>query len=213
MPKLRKANTPRLYSAGGVQYPSVTEILKVTDGIWMNQLLAQKGRKEADRILNEAATLGTKVHKLASDIALEQPISPSPEFNGFAGAISEFLHTRVKRVIYTELSLTNTDRGYGGTLDLYAEMLDGSYAVIDYKTNSGGLTRIHGLQLAGYALLVRDRGLTINKRIAVRLHKAPEKRGKWYARDYPEHRKDTEAFLAAKTLWYFLHSNRLKGAA
>lgn len=199
---------------GSVAVPSVTEIIKVTEGNWINAYIARVGRREADRVLREAAVLGTKVHALAERLAHNPEYQPPEEsMRGFAKAIREFLKVHVRRVVETELSLASDVLGYGGTCDLYCELQDGTLAVVDFKTSAGGLTRINGLQLSGYALLLRESGRTVNKRICVLLHKDPEKVGKWYARNYANHIEDTETFLAAKTLWYFLHKNKLLKAA
>lgn len=211
MPKLRiQDNAPRLYQAGGVSVPSVTEVLKVAEGNWMNAWLQKVGRREVDRVMNEAAVLGTRVHALAERVAVERNYEPEPEMAPFADAIREFLNIHTRRVIGTEISLASARLGFGGTCDLYAEMADGSLAVVDFKTSAGGLTRLNGLQLSGYALLLKESGRTVNRRVCVRVHKAPEKLGKWYARGYPNHREDTEAFLAARTLWWFLHGAKAR---
>lgn len=202
---------PRTYRAGSIPVPSVTEVLRITEGNWINSYIARVGRREADRVMNEAAILGTKVHALAEKLALDPNFKPPVEMKEFAIAIRGFLKVHVRRVIETEVSLASSTMRFGGTCDLYCELMDGSLAVVDFKTTSSGLTRIHGLQLSGYALLLKESGRTINKRICVRLHKDPEKVGQWYARAYANHREDTEAFLAAKTLWWFMHGSKLKG--
>lgn len=191
----------------------MTEIIKVTEGNWINSYIARVGRREADRVMREAAVLGTKVHALAERLAHAPTYEPDESLQGFAKAIREFLKIHVRQVIETELSLASGVMGYGGTCDLYCELQDGSLAVVDFKTSAGGLTRINGLQLSGYALLLRESGRTVNKRLCVRIHKDPEKIGQWHARNYANHIEDTETFLAAKTLWYFLHKNKLLKAA
>lgn len=212
MPKLvhETESGPRVYRAGALSVPSVTEILKVTEGNWINSYIARVGRAEADRALGEAALLGTRVHNLAATLALNPRAPVEPDLRSFAVAIRGFLRAHVKHVLEVELSLSSARLGFGGTLDLYCMLHDGSCAVVDFKTSSGGLTRIHGLQLAGYALLLKEANYAIDKRICVRLHKSPEKQGEWYARNYANHLEDVEAFRAAKTLWWFLHGQKLK---
>ena len=211
MVRLIKEAGPRLYKGRGFAVPSVTEVLRVTEGNWINSYIARVGRKEADRAMYEAKVLGTKVHALAERLAHDRGHEPEPGMEGFAAAIREFLAAHVREVLDTEISMVSRAMGFGGTADLYCRLMDNSLAVCDFKTSAGGLTRINGLQLSGYALLLKESGRTVNKRICVRLHKDPAKVGKWYARNYANHREDTNAFRAAVTLWWFLHGSKLKG--
>ena len=116
----------------------------------------------------------------------------------------------VEECIEVERALVSDHHRFGGTLDLYCRMNDGTYAVIDWKTTSS-LTREHGLQLAAYAVLCREHGMTVNKRIAVRIKK--DSPGRYYARIYGDHRGDVEAFLALKTYWHWAHKSKLEKAA
>lgn len=206
---------PRLYEtrAGSekVMLPSCTEVLRVTEGNWMNAWLQKVGRREVDRVMGEAAALGTRIHAVAERLAWDRGAEVEPEMEPYASAIREFLDTHVRRVIGTEMSFASAEMRFGGTCDLVAELTDGSVGVIDWKSTSGGVTKIHKLQTAGYALLLREGGYEINKRVVVRLHKAEEKQGQWYARAALDHRGDVEAFMAAVALWHFLHSSKLKG--
>jgi hypothetical protein len=108
-----------------------------------------------------------------------------------------------------ERSLVSDRHAFGGTFDLYCQLFDGAYAVVDYKTTSS-LTREHGLQLAAYAVLYREHGMKVNRRIAVRIKK--DNPGAFYARTYADHAGDVEVFLALKTYWHWAHKNRLTQA-
>jgi CRISPR/Cas system-associated exonuclease Cas4 (RecB family) len=200
---------------GGALVPSVTEVLSVVeDKVWMNAWLAKAGRREVNRVTGEAAVLGTKVHQVAAALARDRNARVrDPEMRPYARAIGEFMDLHVKRVIAAEMSLCSERLGFGGTLDLYAELNDGSMAVVDYKTNAGGITRNHKLQTAAYAMLLREHGHEVNKRIVVRLHKADDRVGEWYARAALDHERDVETFKACVTVWRYLHGAKLKKGA
>lgn len=168
------------------------------------------GQREAYRVMENAKVLGTKVHTTAQLLANDPAAPVDDEMVMYRAAIMEFMGIHVKRVLGTEMSFTSRELGFGGTLDLYCELNDGTRAVVDYKTTSG-LTREHGLQLAGYALLLKEHGYLVNKRICVRLRK--DKPGRWYARVYRDHREDAEAFMACVVLWTWMHRNKLLKAA
>ncbi len=195
----------------GAEVPSVTEVLRVLDGTWMNAWLQKVGRKEVDRLMREAAVLGSKIHKVAAAVALNRDVRVNAEMRPYARAVREFLDTHVRRVIATELSLCSERLGFGGTCDLYAELQDGSLAVVDYKSSAGGVTKIHKLQTAAYAMLLRESGREVNKRLVVRVHKAEDRVGEWYVRAALDHQQDIETFKACVTVWNYLHGSKLKG--
>lgn len=216
MPKLdlKGGNTFRSYTgAEGVVVPSVTEILRVLDGEWMNAFLQRVGRREASRVMNEAAALGTRVHVVAQTLAWDRKAKVEPEMRPYASAIRAFLDAHVRRVVATEVSLCSERLGFGGTVDLIAETMDGSVAVVDYKTSNGGVTKIHKLQTCAYAMLARDAGYRINKRIVVKIHKKEDRLGEWYARAATDHERDIETFKSCLVVWNFMYGSRLKKVA
>jgi predicted RecB family nuclease len=186
----------------------VTEVLNVIPkphfDVWRRRL----GTEE---VLTQAAAFGTRVHTLAAARARkDQNLVESVEMLAYDEAICDFLRLHVAEAIEVERELVSEKHRFGGTLDLYCRLTDGSYAVVDWKTTSS-LTREHGLQVAAYALLCREQGWTVNKRLVVRIKKdAP---GKWYARTYGDHRGDVEAFLALKTYWHWAHRSKLERRA
>lgn len=207
----------RTYAGASSPLPSVTEVLKVLDDrVWINDWIARAGRREVDRKLNEASNLGTKVHAAAAKVARlmargQTKVIVEPPMVPYAEAVVEFLETHTRRIIAVEKRMASDRLRFGGTVDLICEMYDGSLAVVDYKTNSNGITKVHKLQTAGYAMLAREHGYNISKRIVVRLHKAEDKQGQWYARAALDHRQDVEVFKACVVLWYFKHGAKLKG--
>jgi predicted RecB family nuclease len=205
--RLHKPPHPRLYRGAGFAVPSVTEVLSVAERRPFEAWRRKVGRKEAHRVMDEAKILGTKVHTLAQLLAHDPKTPVDDEMEMYGVAIKEFHAVHVKRVLGTEMGFTSQKLGFGGTCDLYCELADGTRAVVDYKTTGGGLTREHGLQLAGYALLLKEHGYMVNRRICVRLRK--DEPGRWYARVYRDHSEDVAAFMACVTLWTWMHKKKL----
>ena len=196
--------------------PGVTTVLKVLeDTAWMNSYIARKGRRELETLRNNAAVLGTKIHLEAQRIATDRAYEPEdPEMRPYALAIREFYALHVRRVIATELSLVSDKERVGGTMDLYAEMVTGELAVIDVKSKrASGITDVNRAQTAGYALLLRDNGFAVNRRVVLRLHTSEEKRGRWYAKSAPDHAGDVKAFRAAVELYWWRHGSKLRKRA
>jgi hypothetical protein len=183
------------------RYPSVTTILDLLQRPFFQQH-RQKDTVAYDLKRDNAAALGTRVHSICERIARGEEVEVIPEdLEGMITAFRDFLDKHVDEVLATELSLT-TERGGGfaGTTDLIVRLKDGKIALVDLKT-ARNLSREHGLQTAGYALLARDNGYTINKRLVVRLKKEPGAEGKYYVRTFPDHAEDTKAFLACLTIF------------
>ena len=204
--------TLRLYKGQeGSSLPSVTTILSVVeDKVWMNTWLAKAGRKEVTRVVREAGVLGTKIHKVAAAVALERKVRVDAQMRPYARAVREFMDMHVRRVIAVEQSLSSERLGFGGTIDLYAELQDGSLAVVDYKSSSSGVTKNHKLQTAAYAMLLREHGHEVHKRLVVRIHKADDRLGEWYVRAALDHRQDIETFKACVVVWNYLHGSKLQ---
>lgn len=211
---------PRLYKSRRGPVPSVTDILKTVDKPYFAKRRQEVGPLIYDAKMKAAQRLGTKVHAVAVEVARRGPAATQiarpgdPELEEVlkphAAAVLEFLDMHVLEVYKTELSLVSEKHGFGGTLDMYCRLFDGSNAVLDWKTTSS-LTREHGLQVAAYALLLREHGYTVNRRLVVRIKK--EKPGAFYVRTYADHAGDVEAFLALKTYWAWANKRKLERAA
>lgn len=205
---------PRVYTTrAGVVVPSVTEVLKVVDRRDFSQWVQRVGRKEANRVSDNAKTLGTKVHTTAQAVAEAYQRGTTvyvlEEMQPYADAVREFLEAHVAEVVHTELSLASDRLRFGGTLDAFVKLRDGSYACVDYKTTAS-LTRDHGMQLCAYALLLREHGYDVNKRIGVRLRK--DEPGRWGMRLYKDHRGDYDGLMGAVALWHWQNASKLKAA-
>lgn len=173
------------YTFDGVTYPGVTGIVKILDksgpmmawsakmtaqaaielGDTFPQLLASVGPDGVVKALtarsawkrDEAAALGTDVHRIADIIAT----------GGDVPAMSEATMTRVDHYIKwwqqsgwtvraSEAVLVNPAVGYGGTLDIVARDREGRTVLADYKTGNvsyqGRLYPEILMQLAAYGM-------------------------------------------------------------
>lgn len=196
---------PRLYTKGARAYPSVTEILKLVENRHLEAWRHRVGRMEADRVGRDAKAFGSRVHLAAQSVAWGEDVL-APEMAPYVNAIREFLDGHVLEVLGTEVELVSEKHLFGGTLDLYCQLKDGSYAVVDYKTSSA-LTREYGLQTAAYGLLCQEHGMTVNKRLVVRVKK--EQPGAWHCRRYKDHAEDLEAFLSLRNFWWWRHKKAM----
>ena len=166
------------------------------------------GREDADKVLQKAAEFGTKLHGAAQKVAWREPVEA--EIEPYAAAVRAFLDQHVLEVLGTEVELVNPNLRFGGTLDLYCQLKDGTYAVVDYKTTAQ-LTREHGLQLAAYALLCRKHGLRVNRRLAVRVKK--NRPGEFSVRQFEDHQEDVQAFLGLLEFWLWRHRATVRRAS
>jgi predicted RecB family nuclease len=207
--------TPNRNPSGGRMYglrPSVTTVLKVMERPFFADYRKKVGEEAADEKMHRAQALGTAVHRIAEGIARGTPMELPPEMEHHAQAIRDFLEKHVDEVLGTEMELVSEHHGFGGMCDLYCKLKGGALAVVDYKTTAS-LTRTHGVQLAGYALLLTEHGHRVQRRLAVRVKKEEGAEGKYYARTYLDHKEDVDAFLSALALWNWENRGKLKKLA
>lgn len=184
------------YTYEGVTYPGVTSILKVLDksdalmnwaarqtaeaavnlaGPDMDKLLMTVGKEGAIKALtsrsswqrDEAASLGTEVHRLADLVVNGLPTPAMTEgtrervlgyakwwgASGWGLRISEAMVVRPGIGKWDRLDGTpqQPEIGWGGTFDLLAKDADGRTVLADIKTGKG-VYREAALQLAAYGL-------------------------------------------------------------
>lgn len=164
-------NTP--YHWGGLAYPRVSDILKVWHQpeleSWMRSLAVEDALVQAPpeddrfqdakrmalaapfRIRDRAAAVGTRIHKGVEQFleGQEPDEIDHPEAGPFIRSACEFIERYVAGVVAFERSLYNASFHYAGTGDLFAELIDGRIACIDWKSGNR-VHRTHALQLAAY---------------------------------------------------------------
>lgn len=204
--KRSQAKGPRLYNAGRGLVPSVTEVLSSVEKRYLEAWRHKVGRQEADAQMRNAQVFGTKLHAAAQQVAWGEFAHVEEDVKPYAEAVREWIRANVADVVGTEMDFASVEQRFGGTLDMYCRLRDGSMAVVDWKTNRS-LTREMGLQTAAYALLCREQGLTVNKRIVVRVKK--EKPGHFYTRWYEDHVADVEGFRGLLEYWHWAHKHQM----
>ena len=140
-PKLKRVefNGQRLYDTGKAKVPSVTTILgRMKDMTGINKWRDRVGHEEAQRILTEAANLGTATHK-----QIEQFIFDEERKTG--GNLIHQIASKLADVIINE-GLCNINEIWGSEVSLYSPELyagttdcvgvwNSKDAIIDFKTS------------------------------------------------------------------------------
>lgn len=165
--------------------------------------LRKDALNEPGRIRNNAASLGTGVHKWIEDYV-------KSKINGTSGhpvrpargsvCIDSFLEweDRHKVVfIFSERMVLSLKYKYVGTLDIGA-IVDGRSSIVDIKT-SNGMRKDYYLQTGGYLGAIREEkpyGYQPDNRIHLILPKDEDKKIAVYSRSTEEeHIKDMEGFI------------------
>jgi len=162
-------------------YPGVTTVLGVLNkpGLpkWANNL-GLRGI-DSSRFVSEAAETGTLAHEMIVSYFSGKPCDTKDysanQITRAEQALSMFhkwAEVYKPRAILLEKSLISHRYGYGGTLDLYAELTIGDRQfreICDFKTGSGPWPT-HFAQLAAYRVLLEENGYEVEN---ARLIKVP----------------------------------------
>jgi hypothetical protein len=176
--------TPRhlYYFNGAGPWPGVTTITKVLDAPaltnWKMTEVAKAAVENAERLIVDRAagktdaavkyltTLsttamdrGTRIHASIESILRREPAAIDPRDEAAVAGARAWLNQQATehglRPLVVEAFLIHETMGYGGTLDLIAE-IDGEVWLLDWKTGksvawpSGEVYRDHRLQLTAY---------------------------------------------------------------
>ena len=140
-PKLKRVDTngQRLYDTGKAKVPSVTTILgRMKDMTGINKWRDRIGHAEAQRILTEAANLGTATHKHLENhcLGVERPTGTNL-IRQIASKLADVVINEglvnINEVWGLEASLYSPDL-YAGTTDCVG-VWKGQDAIIDFKTS------------------------------------------------------------------------------
>lgn len=177
--------TPRhlYYFNGEGPWPGVTSIVRVLDAPaltnWKMGEVARTAVEQAERLIADreagktdaaikylttlstaAMDRGSRIHAAIEALLLRQGHNPNildvSAIEGARAWLNDQAINHGFRVIEVEAFLIHATHGYGGTLDLIAE-IDGEVWLLDWKTGksvaspSGEVYRDHRLQLAAYA--------------------------------------------------------------
>lgn len=153
----------RFYEIEGEHYPRVTWILDegFPKGAFFTQWVGTKGLEESERIKNEAAEAGTRIHHGVELLLQGHEISwesYSPiEWKKLCTFINWFTDFKPDRILAIERRVHSTRHIYAGTIDCIF-LKDGVVYVTDWKSSK----QIHDnyfLQVAAYRTGVLERGL------------------------------------------------------
>jgi len=151
----------RYVTPDGKKLPSVTTILGFTkDQTGLNEWKARVGEQEAERIKNEAATIGTFMHLSIEQFLRQRPLQAPKTVEACTGygmgyrIINELLLQNLSEVWGNEIPLYYPGL-YAGTADLIG-VYKGSPSIIDFKQSNKPKRKDwiedYFLQLAAYAL-------------------------------------------------------------
>ncbi len=184
VPAAGVVRTPRhlYYFNGAGPWPGVTTITKVLDAPaltwWKLDQVARSAIENAERLVadreagktdaaakwlttlsTDAMDRGSRIHGSIESVLRREPVAIDPRDEAAVAGARAWLNQQAKghgfRPLAVEAFLINESLGYGGTLDLIAE-LDGEVWLLDWKTGksvaspAGEVYRDHRLQLAAY---------------------------------------------------------------
>ena len=140
-----------MYTVDGVQYPSVTTIIRFMGApqelmYWYGKL----GLAEANRVTEASSNYGKALHKACDEAIFKKSENPlDPDFVPRVQLVKDWITSRNFTPIYGEQTIYNSELSYAGTCDGILQSGTG-IVVIDFKT--GREHRFEEvLQLAAYA--------------------------------------------------------------
>lgn len=182
-------------------YYSVTTILAVKHNPWLWHWKMKLGKEESDRIGNEAAEKGTRVHRRLEQILQGREFKTTPKelkpyidaFNSWADEVNFSSYT-------PEHFVYSNKYKYAGTADLICK-IDDDWWLIDFKT-SKAIYDEYGLQIRAYGYAFEEMH-HYKVRTAILQLGLPTKKG-WKFR---EKKEPMNVFLAHKKIfdWELKH--------
>lgn len=196
----------RFYDIDGKLYPSVTTALGVIRKPFLEVWRGKLGNDEADRVMHEAADLGSAVHDYCHMINTGQAVDPADEYREMVMAYQSWLSATVKEIVLAEQVVYSHKYQYAGRLDLLAVLKGDKYpTVIDIKT-SKGIYPDMALQLAAYQQALAEMGIKANRRLILHIDKI--EKGKSKTKEYRDHARDFTVFLYALELYRYFEGGK-----
>ena len=120
----------------GNHYPSITSILAQQENLGLEVWKAKVGEKEAKRISQESAHIGTSVHQMAEFYLSNYIIKLKDEDKRIVDTFNRlrFLLGNINNIVGVEIPLFSDLLRVAGTTDCIAEY-NGELSVIDFKTS------------------------------------------------------------------------------
>jgi hypothetical protein len=169
----------------------------VIDKAWIDQVIAA-GMKRPDKIKDEAANLGTLVHKYIDQIIRGKiPTELTPEMEPAVTAFLNWWEKSKIGIVMGDTKVASLVHRYGGSLDALGRQ-NGNYVILDWKT-SNGIYAEYALQVAAYAHAFSETyGSTCSRGFIVRFSKKYPIT--FEVKEIADLGESFQAFLAAKNL-------------
>lgn len=172
-----KINTHIDYTLDGVEYPSVTTILKLLnkDGLqfWANMLGFKRIR--VSDALEQSARIGTYVHYLCecklmnySYIKYDAKLGYLKEVGKRYTQFLKFLNSYEVDTIFCEKSMISSQLKYAGTID-FCGYIDGKLTLLDFKTSKAFYDSMW-YQLSAYNELLKEENIHVEQVAILLLH-------------------------------------------
>ena len=190
-----------LYVKDGRKFTRVTNIINtVLRKPWLETWRGNLGNTEADKKRDEAAKIGTLIHKACNNPSLSY--LETPENQAKVDAYFRWSELMVEEFIAREETIFNEKWGYAGTLDqrviLKGEKLE---TILDIKTGAQD-DHFFRMQTAAYQ---NGDGVKAGRRLIVSL-KELTKEGLPRIYSFDNHQQDFQAFLNCLSLYRFLQT-------
>jgi ATP-dependent exoDNAse (exonuclease V) beta subunit len=114
----------------------------------------QVAEMEAERLRDEAALRGSRVHTAIAKALAGQDYAP--EWRGWVQAAQAFLSHHNLKPVGAEVVLVSWRHSYGGTTDLICQAGDGSMVLIDWKSGRHPFLAESALQVGAYSLALTE---------------------------------------------------------
>jgi len=196
----------RFYEIEGKKYPRVTTILNIIHRPELERWRGELGNVEADRIRDYTAEIGTSLHNVCRVFNRDQSfeIPATSQIGRMFDTYRRWFEMVIDAVIETEQLVVSKKFGYAGTFDLLAVLKgDTIPSVIDLKTSKDFWPTM-ALQRAAYREALSEEGKEVARRLVVRIDKLET--GKLEIKEYTQHARDFNAFLAALSLFRYFES-------
>lgn len=143
----------RFYPYEGGWLPSVTTILGAVypKSQFLIDWQIENGKEESERIRDEAAEEGRKIHSYIEDLTKGLVIpaeAVTPKARRCIKAFLTWYDEYKPEIISVEQQVYNVDKGYAGTIDMVARV-NGEVTVVDFKT-SNAVHESYRVQVAAY---------------------------------------------------------------
>ncbi len=171
----------RYKTRDGKAVPGVTTVLSVLSKPalvkWANNLGLQG--IDSTKFVDEKASIGTLAHYfIVCHLSGQEPDTSDYSPNQVSQAENSLLSyfewekSRSIRTVLVESPLVSDEYGYGGTVDLYAEV-NGEPTLVDFKT-SKAIWPEHKYQLAAYRQLLEEKRYAIKNVLILRIGRSED---------------------------------------